>query len=533
MPNTSRKTYWFLITLPLVFTATLITLMLLYTEHQRSEFIQHHNNLSSQALTNLQHQLETFLQEKKRSVEIYVRAIAPKLAYLHEHPGDEGIIAELNEDMRKLFPYFAAFTVTLESGQRVVDPFMEKTGETCQRDIDEFLKSGRYGLFLHPGPGAPHIDMITRWSHGEHSGAFLISLLPDILIRMINNSQPDKHNLYLLRKEHNGLIEISSLGLRQDMGRESLLSSHEKNNIIQYKDVHDTKWQIVDIFDEDLISSFNRHQLTSVATVFAIYLIVTIILTALAVRETNRSRNHMNAVVEARVRAEQASLSKSHFVSNMSHEFRTPLNAIIGFSDLIKLKSESDDSQFIQYIDKIHNAGEHMLHLVDDILRMADIDIDETHFTATPVEVIPLINDVVEIMTAEAKRKNVQILFPQEPAVSLLAETNHLRVVLTNLLSNAITYNHDGGQVEIVINQTVSGRVRISFTDTGIGIPVKLQYRVFEPFERFGAHEQGIEGTGIGLVICKKTVTRMGGEIGFNSVPDSGSTFWVEFAKAS
>jgi PAS domain S-box-containing protein len=234
---------------------------------------------------------------------------------------------------------------------------------------------------------------------------------------------------------------------------------------------------------------------------------------------------------DARGEAERASRAKSEFLSRMSHELRTPLNSILGFAQLLQMDELPDEQS--EAVAHILRAGRHLLDLIDEVLDIARIESGHLDLTMTAVPVPDVVSDAVELtrLMAEAAEVSVRVAVDRDSGVR--ADRQRLLQVLLNLLSNAVKYNHPGGHVDVTCHQSAPGRVRLVVADSGRGIRPEDVDRVFTPFDRLGAEQSAVEGTGVGLALSQQLVERMGGRIGFESNPDVGSLFFVELPIAT
>lgn len=238
------------------------------------------------------------------------------------------------------------------------------------------------------------------------------------------------------------------------------------------------------------------------------------------------------AADEAREVAETANRAKSEFLSRMSHELRTPLNAVLGFGQMLQL-DPLDDRQ-TQYVDQILRGGRHLLELIDEVLDISKIEIGAVAISVEPVSVAEVVAEATSLLgpLAAARQISLRSTLVDNRAAHVLADPQRLRQVLVNYLSNVIKYTPPGSTATISASQAGDGWLRIAVSDDGPGIPASLLERLFKPFERIGADQTGVEGTGLGLAHSKVLVERMGGRIGAESTVGLGSIFWLELRTA-
>ncbi|MEJ2502160.1 MAG: ATP-binding protein [Gemmatimonadota bacterium] len=248
------------------------------------------------------------------------------------------------------------------------------------------------------------------------------------------------------------------------------------------------------------------------------------------VRDVTERKQLEHVLKRAKEDAERANRAKSEFLSRMSHELRTPLNAILGFAQLLELDRLSAEQS--ESVDQILKAGRHLLSLVDEVLDIARIEAGRMALSLEPVRVAEVTQEAWELVRHRAEQSRITRVdgVTDDCDVTVTADRQRLKQVTLNLLSNAVKYNSEGGTVEIRCSRGVTGpnRLRVSVRDTGRGIPEASLSQLFTPFERLGAEQSGIEGTGIGLAVSRGLVEAMDGEIGVESEPGVGSVFWFE-----
>lgn len=240
--------------------------------------------------------------------------------------------------------------------------------------------------------------------------------------------------------------------------------------------------------------------------------------------------SNINTELEERVKhrtiaLERASAAKSDFLSRMSHELRTPLNIILGYAQILEMHDDqllSEEQR--DCVNEIHQAGDHLLSLVNDVLDLTRAEQNKLMVTLATIDLSKVIRESVNMLAVTAQKQNMTITISSGDHIAVVADLTRLKQVLVNLVGNALKY---GGNVDINYALTTGGMVRINVTDDGPGINAKKQSLLFIPFERLGA-EKNTDGTGIGLVICEHLVHLMKGNIGVDSSPGKGSTFWFE-----
>jgi PAS domain S-box-containing protein len=254
-----------------------------------------------------------------------------------------------------------------------------------------------------------------------------------------------------------------------------------------------------------------------------------------AVQDITARHDYQEQLERAQTEAEQANRAKSEFLSSMSHELRTPLNAVLGFSQLLKVDPDHPmNEEQTESLDEIIKAGNHLLELINEVLDLSKIEAGHINLSLETVQLLEVIQDCENLVRPITDRYqvNLEINHSDMEGINLLADRTRLKQVLINFVSNAIKYNKPNGKVEITADKS-SDCIKICVTDNGIGIDPEIQDQLFQPFNRLGAEETNIEGTGIGLVITKRLVESMGGEVGVESQINEGSTFWCRLPVAT
>ena len=239
-------------------------------------------------------------------------------------------------------------------------------------------------------------------------------------------------------------------------------------------------------------------------------------------------------LVIARNAANAATQAKSLFLSSMSHEMRTPLNSVLGFLELLEIDTAhlfTEEQK--HWLQTIRQSGEHLLALVSELLDLARIEAGKISLSLESVAARAVIDETLAVARALTLKYGVSLLDRSALSLPLLfADRLRTKQILLNLLSNAMKYNRKGGTVWMDA-EALEGMLRIRVTDSGFGISHEDQSKLFQAFQRLGAETSAVEGTGIGLVICKALVEKMDGRIGFESTPGTGSSFWVDLPVAA
>jgi signal transduction histidine kinase/CheY-like chemotaxis protein len=242
----------------------------------------------------------------------------------------------------------------------------------------------------------------------------------------------------------------------------------------------------------------------------------------------NLVEQRTRAMYQAQMAAEAANRSKSEFLSRMSHELRTPLNAVLGFSQLLELDELTPDQE--QAVGQITKGGRHLLDLINEILDISQIETGKLALSPEAVNVSDVVGETVDLVRPLAANRGIHMLGSERTAcdVYAFADRQRLKQILLNLLGNGIKYNREGGTVSITCARPEPGTLRIQVADTGPGIPQEHFSLLFTPFERLGAEQSTVEGTGIGLALSRRLAEVMGGTLGVESTVGRGSTFWVD-----
>jgi two-component system cell cycle sensor histidine kinase PleC len=229
----------------------------------------------------------------------------------------------------------------------------------------------------------------------------------------------------------------------------------------------------------------------------------------------------------AMTRAEAANQAKSEFLANMSHELRTPLNAINGFSEIMagEMFGPLGDPRYKGYAADILKSGQHLLSLINDILDMAKIEAGKLTLHYETVSVKEVVDDAARLMRGRIQEAGLNLLVDAADLPDIDADYRGLKQVVLNLISNAVKFTPEGGDIIVALSREDDDRVRVAVTDTGIGIAAEDLARLARPFEQVeGQHSKTTQGTGLGLALTKSLIELHGGTLTIDSVPGRGTT---------
>jgi signal transduction histidine kinase len=233
-------------------------------------------------------------------------------------------------------------------------------------------------------------------------------------------------------------------------------------------------------------------------------------------------------VEEGRARAEEANRMKSTFLANISHELRTPLNGILGFAELLQLESSEPNCR--EYAETIKSSGDHLLHVVNDLLDLAKIEAGKMEIRIGEIDTADFARSVCAVHERQARSKGLQFEceVPGDTVESFQSDAVRVQQILNNLLNNAVKFT-ERGKIRLSVSNDGDG-VRFAVQDTGCGIAAEEREHIFEPFRQVDAFlTRGHDGTGLGLTLVRQLAYLLGAEIAFESEVGSGSTFCVRF----
>jgi signal transduction histidine kinase len=245
--------------------------------------------------------------------------------------------------------------------------------------------------------------------------------------------------------------------------------------------------------------------------------------------EALRLRFEKEALAVDLMRANQA---KNSFLASMSHDLRTPLNAVIGYADLMRQRTFGPiaPARYAGYIDDIHASGTHLLKMINDLLDLAKIEAGKREFAFAPVVLKSVAQEAMKLVEPQAERAMIALMLDIKHDAVVNADHRAVKQMITNLLSNAVKFSRTGGIAVLSCEILSDNRTLIGVKDTGIGMTPEMQRRAIEPFaQESDAYTVEGRGTGLGLPIVKGLIEAHQGQLKIESLPGTGSKVWLEF----
>jgi len=403
-------------------------------------------------------------------------------------------------------------------------------------------------------------DSVTQGSARMADGMTAVLHQEDLLrTRALQNAILTSASFSIIATDEKGIIQLFNVGAERMLG----YSAGEVVNRISPSDIHDPQEVLAraqalslelgtsitpgfealafkasrgieDIYELTYICK-DGSRFPAVASITALRDDHGAIIGYLFIGADNSARKQAElALHRATAAAKEANLAKSDFLSSMSHELRTPLGAILGFAQLIESGSPPPTVAQKRSIDQILKAGWYLLDLINEILDLALVESGKLSLSLEPSSLAEVMRECQAMIEPQAQSRGISVAFPAFGTPYFVkADRTRVKQVLINLLSNAIKYNRAGGKVVVECIAGTPGSIRVCVQDTGEGLAADKLEQLFQPFNRLGREDSVEQGTGIGLVMCKRLIELMGGVIGAESTIGEGSKFWFELQLAA
>jgi len=515
--QTSKSFYWamsFIVLTPLV-----ISLILIWVGYVRiHEFVANQKRIAHSSIDILSEDIGNIIDENQRLVKIFSEDDIELIAKLAASPEDLKLRELLHKRIKRFFPHSFAFTIADSKGNPLLDDFDGYVGDICINDMRKMIATKKFAVRIHPNPYVYHYDTMATWEYKEKRGIFFVSFAPETIAHLMRAASPAGHQLMLLIKDEDYLMEITEKGARNTTIREDYrLTAGEKARILDMTPVRDSMWHLADLADPGLFAKFRiRTYRTYGSIIFAIVLIAVVFSIVLLHFERRR---------------QQAESMRDEMLSLFSHDLRSPLIGIKGAMELLKDHSatiEQDKKDQLYHL--IHDYVMHMGRIVDDILDVHKLESGKMTFNFEHVLVSQIIDQAIAMVAGYASQFDVQLKTQDNTDTNIVIQADRQRLirVMTNLITNALKFSPVGETV--IIRTTHEGKhVVIAIEDHGPGIPSSLQPYVFQKFVQSRKRQvHNLPSTGLGLTIVKYITEAHGGNVYFESARNKGTTFFLE-----
>jgi len=414
--------------------------------------------------------------------------------------------------------------IGLASSNMKMALLQKKNADLTARQFEKIMKA-----FTEGG----EITIASGWvTHEDHKQSIEL-INKGITISPVENNNVRRHIKHA-NEEWEELKRIARLSLRSD--------THKISNSPYLRELYrQTKQASIHMNHVVTVMQYeSEKKLQNLADVLFIMLIIGVILFLLLMFFVNKNivkplgksiktLNDMTGQLEIeKARAEKANATKSEFLSCMSHELRTPMNAILGFAQMLDLDADQLTETQGGNIKEIILAGHHLMRLINDVLDLTRVESGKLEVFMEKVNVDDVLEQSLTLIHPLAASRQISLTNNVSgKGYVVAADIMRFKQVILNLLSNAVKYNNKNGNIDLNCELVGENRLRILISDTGDGISQDDIKKLFTPFERLDK-SNNVEGTGIGLVICKQIVELMAGSIGIKSIAGEGSTFWIE-----
>ena len=511
--------YWaisFIIGTPILISITLIWIGL----ERIAEFEAYQRDVGSSTIKLVAEDIRSVIENKKRLVNIYAEINGERIAGLARHPDDVDLHATMQRDLQRWFPNMFAYTISDHMGHPFLEDFDGYVGTLCLEDLRTLATRNDYSIRLHPNPYAYHYDIMGKWGDEKFGGIFFVSFKPDAIVRQLVAASPPGHQLALIIKEREYLLEISESGSREKTPREDYrMKPEEKARILDMVPIEHADWQLVDLREPGLFADFRNRLFSTYGAIIIIFLLGSLVISALLIFFEKQR------LAASRMRDEMMSL--------FSHDLRSPLVSILGAIGLLKDKHNMNGDDTRKLLELTHENAKTMNRIVDDILDIHKLESGKMDFNFKTLELCTVCQKACEINQSYATEFSVILQHDlADQDIQIKADEQRLLQALTNLLSNAIKYSHENGSVTLQC-QVKDETALIAIEDHGIGIPKSYQHELFDKFtQAMQPVRKKVASTGLGLAIVKSIVEAHHGRVYFTSTEGSGTTFYVELPLA-
>lgn len=515
--KTSTSFYWAISFV--VFTPIVISLILLWVGYMRiHDFESNQRHIAHTTIERLAVDIGNIIDENNRLVRLFTTDHIDLIVRLAAHPQDDKLRELLQKKVKRFFPHSFAFTIADSKGNPLLDDFDGYIGQFCIDDMRQMIATKKYAVRIHPNPYVYHYDTMTTWHDKGKSGIFFVSFVPSTIARLLRAASPAGHELMLLIKNQDYLMEITEKGARNTTIRKNYhLNTKERARILDMVPVRHSRWQLADMQKPGLFTNFRIKTYRTFGMIIVAFILIAVTFSIVLVHFERKRQ--------------QAESMRDEMLSLFSHDLRSPLIGIKGAMELLKDHSSSIAQEKKEHLyNLVHDYVMHMGRIVDDILDVHKLETGKMNFHYEIIALPQLIEQAITMVSGYAGQFKVQleVLNESNAKMNIRADRQRLIRCLTNLLINALKFSPAGETVTVRTTQE-HGRAIIAIEDHGPGIPESLQAHVFQKFVQSRRRQvHNLPSTGLGLTIVKFITEAHGGRVYFESFANKGTTFFLE-----
>ena len=489
-----------------------------YTQH-----VQHQQDVARQSSRGVVNQVSLYLNNSKRHVDLFTAQKHKLLQAMAENPENAALYDTFLDDLKQFFPDSVSFVITRPDGTPLIDDFENPVGVIFQNDAKNFIQHNfTRDIYVHPQADAYHVDVMSPWKEDDGTlHVLLVALSLQPLVDILRSNQLPGFEQYLVRTDENNLVELSTRGNRASENTFRNLPPGSEARTVAALDIPDTRWTLYTLASDQLGSEIavrSIWQSTALILLIAIVLIIAYRMISAEIKARIQAEDdlkdyqkHLEEIVAERTaELEHSNRELEAFSYSVSHDLRSPLRAIDGFSLLLhedyhdKLGDDANN-----YINRIRTASQRMAALIDDLLRLARV-------SRQPLQYRPLdLSEIARHLAGELKQRHPDrsLEFDIEPGLQLDADHTLIRIILSNLLENAVKYTRDCETARIrLFSRQQDDECIVCIEDNGVGFDEAYKDKLFKPFNRLHRADE-YDGNGIGLANVARAVNRHGGRI--------------------
>jgi len=551
----------------------LISLTAWFVQRNIQNFNDNHARIFESEVSSAVSSIENFLNARSRLIKTFASEKSDQLFALLRDPDNDEMREQISASLKRWFPEHFTFTLADRKGTDLIRDLEGFVGQVCVNSIGMFLedqeKAGPghehfYEPEIHPQAFNYHFDMMSTWNHdGKVQGVFFVSFYPRLIQEILGSYESQGHNLLLVNRNRETLIEVTSGGARNEIAksREINLTDWEVANAVKRVRIKNSRWDLVAVPAPGLFSDFAKRQWT-VGGVIALGILLSTIIALIFIARVEARRAEAQAllvdakedldmkVVELthsrqqlekqatelsdlatqetilREQLEREVSIKDRFFSIISHDLKSPFTSILGLSSMMsKMSQQLSKEQFVEYAQMIHENGGKVFELLENLLEWARLQMDKGDLQVVDIDMTQIIDENFEVFQAVAGEKNIN-LSKDVQSVHAHAERNMVLLVVRNLIANAIKFTPEGGAITVSVGQNDDGMMEASVSDTGVGMSQDYAAKLFLIDEKTTTEgTNGENGTGLGLPLCKEMIELNGGNLWVTTSEGEGSTF--------